>query len=184
MSARAWCPWPTSGGRHTPCILPAAEKTRSTPAEEAGAAKYCLTILASAGHFVSLAFHHASTSSSSRLLGLREVLLIEHRGRIGGRDLLLDAGKVELCECCVKNIFRALYHPEYFFFTTRKNPAGRPTTLNGTTRQVSEVTPDTNQISAQISACKKSRKRATRYLSGTVFALSADNEKHLDTGKP
>ena len=29
-------------------ILPAAEKTRSTPAEEAGAAKYCLTILASA----------------------------------------------------------------------------------------------------------------------------------------
>ena len=65
------------------------------------AAKYCWTILASAGHFVSLAFHHASTSSSSRLLGLREVLLelIEHRGRIGGRDLLLDAGKVELCEC-------------------------------------------------------------------------------------
>ena len=28
----------------SPCMLPAAEKTRSTPAEEAGAAKYCLTI--------------------------------------------------------------------------------------------------------------------------------------------
>jgi len=99
------------------------EQTRSTPAEEAGAAKYCLTILASAGHFVSLAFHHASTSSSSRLLGLRvrgtARELIEHRGRIGGRDLLHDAGKVELCECCVKNIFWAFHH--------RKNPAGRPT---------------------------------------------------------
>ena len=32
-----------------------------------------------------------------------------------------------------KNIFRAFYHPQDFFFTTRKNPAGRPTstTLNG-----------------------------------------------------
>ena len=56
--------------------MPAAEKTRSTPAEEAGAAKYCLTILASAGHFVSLAFHHASNVELEvRLLGLREVLL-------------------------------------------------------------------------------------------------------------
>ena len=29
----------------SPCILPAAEKTRSTPAEDAGAAKYCLIII-------------------------------------------------------------------------------------------------------------------------------------------
>ncbi len=36
-------------------MLPAAEKTRSTPAEDAGAAKYCLTILASAGHLLSFA---------------------------------------------------------------------------------------------------------------------------------
>ena len=27
----------------SPCIFPAALKTRSTPADEAGAAKYCLT---------------------------------------------------------------------------------------------------------------------------------------------
>ena len=46
-------------------MLPAAEKTRSTPAEEAGAAKYCLTILASAGHLLSFACHHASTLTSS-----------------------------------------------------------------------------------------------------------------------
>ena len=31
------------------------EKTRSTPVDEAGAAKYCLTIFASAGHLDSLA---------------------------------------------------------------------------------------------------------------------------------
>ena len=30
----------------SPCILPAALKTRSTAADDAGAAKYCLTILA------------------------------------------------------------------------------------------------------------------------------------------
>ena len=30
----------------SPCILPAAEKTRSMPPPEQGAAKYCLTILA------------------------------------------------------------------------------------------------------------------------------------------
>ena len=30
----------------SPCIFPAAEKTRSTPPDEAGAAKYCLTIFA------------------------------------------------------------------------------------------------------------------------------------------
>ena len=41
-------------------FLPAAENTRSTPAEEAGAAKYCLPILARCGaHFISLAFHQA-----------------------------------------------------------------------------------------------------------------------------
>ena len=44
----------------SPCILPAAEKTRSTPADEAGAAKYCFTIFASAGHSFSLPFHHLS----------------------------------------------------------------------------------------------------------------------------
>ena len=49
----------------SPCILPAAEKTRSTPAEEAGAAKYCFTILARLGHLDSLACHHASTFTSS-----------------------------------------------------------------------------------------------------------------------
>lgn len=48
----------------SPCILPAAEKTRSTPADDAGAAKYCLTILASAGHFASRARHHLRMSSS------------------------------------------------------------------------------------------------------------------------
>ena len=32
-----------------------AEKTRSMPVDEAGAAKYCLTIFASAGHLDSLA---------------------------------------------------------------------------------------------------------------------------------
>ena len=48
----------------SPCILPAAEKTRSTPAEEAGAAKYCLTILASAGHLDSLACHQTSRLTS------------------------------------------------------------------------------------------------------------------------
>ena len=45
-------------------VAPAAEKTRSTPAEEAGAAKYCLTILASAGHLLSFACHHESTLTS------------------------------------------------------------------------------------------------------------------------
>jgi hypothetical protein len=45
----------------SPCMLPAAEKTRSTPAEEAGAAKYCLTIFASAGHLLSLSFHQSRT---------------------------------------------------------------------------------------------------------------------------
>ena len=48
----------------SPCILPAAEKTRSTPADDASAAKYCLTILASAGHFASRARHHLRMSSS------------------------------------------------------------------------------------------------------------------------
>ena len=43
--------------RRSPCILPAALKTRSTPAEDAGAAQYCLTILARLGHFVSLTCH-------------------------------------------------------------------------------------------------------------------------------
>ena len=50
--------------RRSECILPAAEKTRSTPAEEAGAAKYCLAILDSAGHVASLTFHHLSRSKS------------------------------------------------------------------------------------------------------------------------
>ena len=35
-----------------------------TPADDAGAAKYCLTILASAGHFASRARHHLRMSSS------------------------------------------------------------------------------------------------------------------------
>ena len=35
----------------SPCILPAAEKTRSTPADDAGAEKYCFTIFA-LHHFV------------------------------------------------------------------------------------------------------------------------------------
>merc|ERR1712003_370241 len=46
------------------CILPAAEKTRSTPADEAGAEKYCLTILAKAGHLLSFACHQESTITS------------------------------------------------------------------------------------------------------------------------
>ena len=44
----------------SPCILPAAEKTHSTPADEAGAANYCFTILARFGHLASFIFHHTS----------------------------------------------------------------------------------------------------------------------------
>ena len=39
--------------RRSLCILPAAEKTRSTRADDAGAAKYCLTIRARLGHCTS-----------------------------------------------------------------------------------------------------------------------------------
>ena len=48
-------------------MLPVAEKTRSTPAEgeEAGAALYCLTILASEGHLLSFACYHRSTLTST-----------------------------------------------------------------------------------------------------------------------
>ena len=53
----------------SPCILPAALKTRSTPAEEAGAARYCLTILHRLGHLVSLACHHFSTLQSRSTRG-------------------------------------------------------------------------------------------------------------------
>lgn len=43
-----------------------AEKTRSTPAEDAGATKYCFTILARfLGQRFSLAFHQSSTFASS-----------------------------------------------------------------------------------------------------------------------
>ena len=42
-----------------------AEKTRSTPAEDAGATKYCFTILARLGQRFSLAFHQSSTFTSS-----------------------------------------------------------------------------------------------------------------------
>ena len=54
----------------SPCILPAALKTRSTPAEEAGAARYCFTILHKLVHSVSFACHHfsAAPASSSSLL--------------------------------------------------------------------------------------------------------------------
>ena len=50
--------------RRSSCIRPAAEKTRSTPADEAGIDKYCLTILASLGHIDSLSFQYASRSRS------------------------------------------------------------------------------------------------------------------------
>ena len=46
------------------CIFPAAEKTRSTPPVEAGAAKYCLAICPSAGHLRALTFHQSSTGPS------------------------------------------------------------------------------------------------------------------------
>ena len=36
--------------RRSSCILPAAEKTRSAPAEEKGDARYCLASLASLDH--------------------------------------------------------------------------------------------------------------------------------------
>eukprot|EP00966_Prymnesium_polylepis_P144433 3335463-Prymnesium_polylepis.1 len=49
----------------SPCIFPAAEKTRSTPADDAGAAKNCFTILARLGHFDSLAAHQLRTLTSS-----------------------------------------------------------------------------------------------------------------------
>ena len=45
-------------------LLPAAEKTRSTPADDAGHAKYCFTILARFGHLVSFAAHQDSTLTS------------------------------------------------------------------------------------------------------------------------
>ena len=41
---------------------PPRKKTRSTPAEEAGAPKNWRAILASAGHLAALSFHHASRS--------------------------------------------------------------------------------------------------------------------------
>ena len=41
--------------RRSECILPAALKTRSTPADDAGAKKYCLTILVRRGQRGSLA---------------------------------------------------------------------------------------------------------------------------------
>ena len=51
----------------SPCILPAAEKTRSTPPVEAGAEKYCLTIFASAGHLCSFSFHLLCTCTGALL---------------------------------------------------------------------------------------------------------------------
>ena len=47
------------------CILPAAEKMCSTPADEAGAIKCCLTSLASAGNLRCFTFHQSRMGSSS-----------------------------------------------------------------------------------------------------------------------
>ena len=49
--------------RRSLCILPAAEKTRSTPADEAGAARYYLAILASAGHLRSDSLRRSISTS-------------------------------------------------------------------------------------------------------------------------
>ena len=85
------------------CILPAAEKMCSTPADEAGAAKCCLTILASAGHLRSFTFHQSRMgSSSSGISAVRQVLLelIELRRLLLLRLLLLhlaeEAAKAHL----------------------------------------------------------------------------------------
>ena len=47
--------------RKSSCMRPAAENTRSTPAEEAGVARYCLAILASFGQLDSRFFHQLSS---------------------------------------------------------------------------------------------------------------------------
>lgn len=47
--------------RRSSCIFPAAEKTRSTPPDENGAARYCLAIL---GHVVSFSFQYFNKSRS------------------------------------------------------------------------------------------------------------------------
>ena len=65
----------------SPCILPAAEKTHSTPADEAGAAKYTIllhhqfTILARLGHLGSFSFHQLSTLMLMSVLRVGEGLL-------------------------------------------------------------------------------------------------------------
>jgi len=54
------------------CQPPAALKTRSTPAEDAGEAKYCLTILARLGHFVTLTCHDSSQTCASVPIASRQ----------------------------------------------------------------------------------------------------------------
>ena len=50
--------------RRSSCMRPAAENTRSTPASEAGEARYCFTILASFGQRASQFFHQLTRSIS------------------------------------------------------------------------------------------------------------------------
>ena len=66
----------TCGGRTSECILPAALKTRSTPADDAGAEKYCLTILVRRGQRGSLA---------CREIGVVAKMKERLRQAIGGR---------------------------------------------------------------------------------------------------
>ena len=72
-----WNPWPTSSARSSCTIDLAsrAENTRSTPAEEAGAARYCLTIFASAGHTISFFSVLEQIDTQVALLFLSEVQL-------------------------------------------------------------------------------------------------------------
>ena len=84
----------------SPCILPEAEKTHSTPADEAGAAKYTIllhhqfTILARLGHLGSFSFHQLSTLMLMSVLRVGEGLLqLVERQSLAfglGRGLLLD----------------------------------------------------------------------------------------------
>ena len=60
--------------RMSECMRPAAEKTRSTPADEAGQARYCFAIFASLGP---LALDAGPVLRASGWLPLNQVLEVE-----------------------------------------------------------------------------------------------------------
>ena len=99
----------------SPCILPAAEKTHSTPADEAGAAKYTIllhhqfTILARLGHLGSFSFHQLSTLMLMSVLRVGEGLLqLVERQRLALGSAAASFSSGESCRRCCSRCFDVL----------------------------------------------------------------------------